>query len=155
MNGLRWVIAVATVAFITPAQAATTDPEVILYRVSGVSDSGGNANTGVATSFHCTNFSGVTETVRIVLRAKTATLLTNVAFTVQHLETHTTSTKATNLFSDDTVLNSGLVFQGTAAIAATSTNIICTSMIVDAAATAPAGISLRMLRFNPIPGTQE
>src|SRR5215216_2839811 len=76
MKALRWITAVAAMAFALPAQApgAVGDTEQILYRVSGVFDSGGVFNTGVATAFHCTNFSGVTETIRIVLRDSNATL---------------------------------------------------------------------------------
>jgi hypothetical protein len=33
----------------------------------------------LATSFHCTNFSGVTENVRIVVRSLNSTLVANVA----------------------------------------------------------------------------
>jgi len=40
MKSLRYSIAVAAFAFTLPAQAATTDPEVVLYRASGVADGG-------------------------------------------------------------------------------------------------------------------
>jgi hypothetical protein len=56
MKATHWIIAAAAFAFVQPAQAATTDPEVIIYRFPGVTDSGGADLTGVATSFHCTNF---------------------------------------------------------------------------------------------------
>jgi hypothetical protein len=53
------MVAVAGVAFGLPAPAsgAPSDPEVIIYRFPGVRDSGGGDNIGVATVFHCTNFS--------------------------------------------------------------------------------------------------
>ena len=53
------------------------------------------------------------------------------------------------------VLGTGAINQGTAAIAATSINLICTAMTVDAASFSPVGISLRGIRFNPIPGSRE
>jgi hypothetical protein len=49
----------------------------------------------------------------------------------------------------------GVISGGTAAIAATSINVICTAMIVDASSLPFVGITLRGIRFNPIPGAQE
>ena len=154
MKSVRWMAAIAAVAFTMPAQAGVNDPEVIIYRGSGVFDSDDPGNTGTATSFHCTNFSGVPETIRIVVRHRDATVLANMAFIIFHLNTVTASTHITNIYSDFT-LGTGAVFQGTAAIAATSVNITCTAMQIDAASLSPVGIALHMTRFNPVPGTQE
>jgi hypothetical protein len=52
-------------------------------------------------------------------------------------------------------LGTGQVTQGTAAIAATSTNIICTAVTIGAADFPPPGFALRGIRFNPVPGSQE
>jgi hypothetical protein len=129
--------------------------ELILYRFPGVTDSGHGPNQGVATVFHCTNFSGVTETIRFVTRASAGFLLSNIASSIAHLATDTASTHSTFLFGDNVLLNTDGVFQGTTAIAATSINVICTAMIVDANSPTPVGIALRGIRFNPIPGAQE
>src|SRR5262245_65802526 len=80
------------------AWAATSAPEVSIYRVSGVLDDG--ATNGTATSFHCTNFSGVTETIRIVVRSAGGTLMANASFTVPHLTTKTASTKHVVIYDD-------------------------------------------------------
>ena len=156
MKAIHWIIAALGLAFVlpAPANAAQTDPEVIIYRFPGVRETGGAAGTGVATVFHCTNFSGVTETLRIVIRGASGALLTNTPIGIVHLETRTISTKPTDLFSGTSV-DPGVVAQGTAAIAATTTSFICTAMIVDAASFSPNGISLRGIRFNPAPGSQE
>src|SRR5262249_19517505 len=66
MKSLRHLIAVAAVAFALPAQAGINDPEVLIYRVSGVIDNG-----GFGTTVFCTNFSGVDERIRIAVRDKT------------------------------------------------------------------------------------
>ena len=95
MIALRWIIAVAAIALALPAHGAVGDAEQILYRVSGVRDNGGADNTGVATSFHCTNFSGVFETIRFVIRGANATVLANTALGLNHLETGTMSTHPT------------------------------------------------------------
>ena len=51
---LGLLVAVPGIAFVQPAQAAQTDPEVIIYRFPGIRDDGGTSFTGIATVFHCT-----------------------------------------------------------------------------------------------------
>src|SRR5262245_596537 len=63
MKAIHWTIAAASLVIVQPAQAGINDPEVIIYRFPGIRDTGGD----VATVFHCTNFSGVLETVRFVI----------------------------------------------------------------------------------------
>ena len=59
-------------------------------------------------------------------------------------------------YADNVTFNiSGASHQGTTAIAATSINIICTAMTVDAANPKPTGLALRGIRFAPVPGSQE
>src|SRR5262249_12237048 len=120
-----------------------------IYRVSGVIDD----NNVLATSFHCTNFSGVTENVRIVTRSLAGPLVTNTAGTVPHLGTAILSTHHVFIYPD-TNMSTG-TFAGTAAIAATSTNVTCTAMQVQTNVTNAVGIALHMTRFNPIAGTEE
>ena len=110
-----------------PSHAATSDPEIIIYRVGGV-------NTGgVATIFSCTPFSGVPETFRIVIRDISGNITTNMPLSTQHLQT---------IF-----LNTGGGSLGTAAIAATSNQVVCN--------VSAGGGSLHTIRFNPITGTIE
>ena len=46
--------------------------------------------------------------------------------------------------------------QGSAEILATSIEVFCSAMIVDAAVNFPGeGVALHLVRFNAIPGTQE
>jgi len=162
MKVVRWLTAVAGIASILSVQApyrafgATGDPEIILYRFPGVTDNGGAAITGVATSFICTNFSGVAENFRIVVRDGNGGVVANrLVSNIPHLVTVTFSTHDTNLLLDSNLLT-GAVAQGTAAIAVTSTSVVCTAMIIDAASSSsPQGIALHGIRFNPVPGTQE
>jgi hypothetical protein len=72
-----------------------------------------------------------------------------------HLETKTALTHPVNSYTTQLSLNTSSVQQGTTAIAATSTNIICTAMTIDASAALPTGIALRGIRFSPVPGSQE
>lgn len=151
MKSLRCLIATAAVAFTLPAQAGINDPESTLYRVSGVIDE----NSGFATSIVCTNFSGVIETIRVVIRAADSTLKANVPFNVAHLNTVTFSTRDVALYANDINLNTGVVNMGTAAIAATSTSVTCNAMQVQFATTNPITAPLHMVRFNAIAGSQE
>jgi hypothetical protein len=157
MKASHWIIAAAALTFVqaTSASAGVNDPEVIIYRFSGVLDNGGGAGTGAATAFHCTNFSGVPETIRFVTRNNIGTLLTNKILSIAHVATSTALTHLAVAYAPHIDLATGAVFQGSTAIAATSINIICTAMTFDASTTVPIGVALRGIRFNPIPGSQE
>jgi len=158
MKAIHWIGAAALLAYSLPAPALAGlgDPEITIYRFSGVRDNGGGENVGVATSFHCTNFSGATENIRFVTRNSDGTIKSNVVLQVPHLNTPTISTHPTNAYIDNGgTLATGAVTQGTTAIAATSINVICTAMTIDAANPKPDGLVLRAIRFNPVPGSQE
>jgi hypothetical protein len=133
-----------------PALAAQSDPERIIYRVAGVVD----VNSDLATSFHWTNFSGVPETLRIVVRHVAGGQVANAIVTVPHLHTAVMSTRDVLILADS-VLATGPVGGGTAAIAATSINFTCTAMVIQTNVNNAVGIALHMTRFNPIPATQE
>ena len=159
MKAIHCIIAAAALAFVqaAPASAGVNDPEIIIYRGSGVLDTGGGDHTGAGTAIHCTPFSGVTENVRFVVRNRVSTIVANVVMTIQHLNTGTVLTKATFIY-DGTDMNTGPITQGTVAIAATSINVTCTAMQVDASAagaSSPQTAVLHMTRFNPIPATLE
>ena len=149
------VSAAVAIGMAAPAVAAQSDPEVIIYRVPGVVDN--NATSpGSATVFHCTNFSGVTETIRFVTRNQIGTLLQNSTLNIPHLTTMTAVTRPViNAYVNNLNLATGILAQGTTAIAATSINIICTAMTINASLAEPDGVALRAIRFNPVPGSQE
>ena len=154
MKTTQWLVVSAALAIGTavPAVAATTDPEVLIYRFPGVRDS---PALEVATVFHCMNFSGADETVRFVTRSGGGTLFTNVPVTIAHLATRTVSTHFVSVYQGATDLQTGVVGQGTTAIAATSINVICAGEVIDATAGKPIGIARHGIRFNPAPGSQE
>ena len=150
MKAIQSIMVLAALGCAAPVSAATTDPEVIIYRVSGVID----INSDLATSFHCTNFSGVPETLRIVVRQAAGGVVANAAVTVPHLNTAVMSTRDVAVL-DDSTLATGPLGGGTAAIAATSRNFTCTAMVIQTHVINAVGIALHMTRFNPIPDTQE
>jgi hypothetical protein len=142
-------------AGVAAVAGVTTDPMVGIYRFTGVRDNGGAAGTGTATSFHCTNFSGATESLRIQIRQFTGVVVKDATYNIGHNVTYTMSTHDTVAFAEDAFLATGLVNQGSARIWATSPMIVCTASSIDAAAPVPYGVDLRGIRFNPLPGTQE
>jgi hypothetical protein len=154
MKAIHWIIAAAALAFVQPASAATSDPEIVIYRGSGVADSGSAFGTGTATVIHCTNVSTVAENVRFVIRNFNAIIAANQVFTVGSFLTQTVSTHATPLYGG-AVLSAGTTLLGTVAIAATTSNVFCTARTVDASAGVPSGIILPMVRFNPMAGSEE
>jgi hypothetical protein len=155
MKMSQWLIVSALMmGMAAPASAATTDPEVIIYRFPGVRDDGGEVGVGVATVFICTNFSGVAETIRLVTRRNDGMLVNNFATSLPHLNTATFATHPNPAYPTLFILTTGSL-TGTAAIAATSTSVICTAMVIDAANPKPDGVALRGIRFNPAPGSQE
>jgi len=157
MKAIHWIIAAAALAFVqpTPASAGVNDPEIIIYRFPGVYDNGGGVAAGTATVFHCTNFSGTVENVRYVTRTFDGTLKANITQAIPHLATNTVATHDVNSYVIFAVFATGLVQQGTTAIAATSINVICTAETIDASKTSPDGVARRGIRFNPVPGSQE
>src|SRR5215216_3332414 len=135
MKALRWLIAVAAMAFVLPAHAATTDPIQVIYRTSGVTQ------LTAATVIHCTNLSAVPEIVRVVVRGETGAILANVELPVANFRTVTFSTASTALFPGEVPLPTGGFVRGTAVVAAISVFLFCSAMIVEAANPFPEGIA--------------
>jgi hypothetical protein len=151
MKSLRWMIAFAALPFTMPAQAAVGDPPIVIYRASGVIDD----NAGFSTAVFCTNFSGVTETLTVVVRGATSTIAANVNVNVPTFNTVILATRDTQLLTETTNMATGVINAGTVGIAATSVNFVCTVSLLQFQTSNPIMAPLHMLRFSPIPGTQE
>src|SRR3954451_5639544 len=97
MQIVHSLIAALALTLVVPAaaDAAQVDPEVIIYRFPGVRDDGSANFAGTATVFHCTNFSGATETIRFVTRDHNSILVTNKTSLIAHLTTLTAFTHFT------------------------------------------------------------
>jgi hypothetical protein len=128
-----------------------------IYRVSGVLNTSGAASTGVATTFHCTNTGAVAETIRITVRDYDGKIVgTPQTRTLSPSSTESMSTHQTSIFYDPNSLAEGItVNQGSANIVATSNKIICSAMIVDAAAFVPQGVALHLVRYDAFSESQE
>ena len=152
---LLGLMTAATATLTVETQAAQTDPERLLYLFPGVRDDGGGPNAGVATAIYCFNFGGVTEDFRLVIKNGDSTVVAGFFLPLQNQRTFTVSTHATVAYANEFVLTTGAVAQGTVGILATGVNIVCNANVLDASTTAPNGVALRGVRFNPIPGTLE
>jgi hypothetical protein len=123
---------------------------------SGVYDNGGPVAAGVATAIICTNFTGATQSIRFLVRNWNATVVASSTFQVQSLRTFTATTHSVAAFFQDTTLSPGAsIAQGSLRIFATSGQVTCTAVVIDASTAVPIGIPLHLVRHNPWPGTQE
>ena len=136
--------------------AATTFPALTtIYVGSGVADTGSGENAGTATTFHCTNASGLLANIRFLVLSPAGLPLASAGFnSVPHGATRTISTHPTLAFADNS-LGTGLVLQGGAIIEATESGVFCSANVIDAASGTPSGVPLRLVRINPHPGAAE
>jgi hypothetical protein len=148
-------VALATSAFaFAPTASATTFPSLTtIYVVADVYDDGSGTNLGVATSVHCSNVSGQSAQVRVLVLPTTGGTVAGVATrTVAHEDTQTFSTHDTGM-SNEANLNAGFV-QGLFNIESTQSAVFCSAMVVSAV-DAEEGVALHMVRVNGHPGTVE
>ena len=136
------------------APSAATDPLKVIYRVSGIYDNGAISYTGIATVIHCTNYSKVVESLKIKILSNNGSTVLDNLYNISAKSTASFSTHRVSIYLDG-AMDTGNVSQGSATISSSTTNIHCTAITVDAAASVPSGFPLHMVRFNPQPGSVE
>ena len=137
----------------TPSPSTTFSTLTTIYVASGAWDTGGADEVGVATAVHCSNVSGQSAEVRVlVLNSEGGVKAANTQ-TVPHGRTNTFATHGTNFFSE-TLLGTGAFNQGVLNVESTQSGVFCSAMIVDAA-NPQNGVALHMVRVNGHPGTIE
>jgi hypothetical protein len=140
---------------VSPSASAITFPSLTtIYVGAGVRDDGDIGNEGIATAFLCSNVSGQTADVRILILGNTGALVDQATFSPAHGATITVSTHVTTSFANELSIDSGVVAQGVVNIEATQSGVFCTAMIVDAADSGEMA-PLHLVRVNPHPGTVE
>jgi hypothetical protein len=148
--------ALALLGFIAAAPVAVAQYQPLpLYLFPGLFDNGGAGLIGVASAFHCSNFSSTPQTVQVVVYNYNATIVANMSALIGAASTFTFATKDTALYSEDLILNTGVVYQGLGMILGSSPSIVCTAQVLDASKAIPTGIDLHGIRFNPVPGSTE
>jgi hypothetical protein len=147
--------ALAAALFAAPASAVTFPSLTTIYIGSGVSDNGGAANTGTATTFHCSNVSGVTAQVRFLVLNSAGAVAGSSTHNASHGATLTVSTHGTFAYAENSALSAGVVNEGVINIESTQSAVFCTAKTIDAALASPVGVPLDLVRVNPHPGTVE
>ena len=138
------------VALSSSSSAITFPSLTTIYVGAGITDAG-----LAATSFQCTNVSGQTASLRILILDDQAMVLDSTTVPLQHGRGHAISTRNIALFGNETDMATGSVSQGTVNIESTQSGVFCTAMLIDATASAPNGIDIHLVRVNPHPGTVE
>jgi len=156
---MKHLIAVAALAgaLAQPAAAVTFPSLTTIYVGSGILDDGSPDGQGVASSIHCSNVSGVTVQVRVLVLDNGGGIQGDLTRGALHGGTLTFSTHNVAVFLDaDDLLATGAVTQGVVNVEATNSAVFCTAVVVDASNTIPTFMSpLHLVRVNAHPGTVE
>lgn len=138
-----------------PAPAITFANLTTIYVGSGVVDNGAGIDTGVATTFTCSNVSGFGASVRFLVLYPGGQVAAQATANLPHGGQVIASTHDTALFQENLALATGLV-QGTVNIEATQSAVFCTAAILDATGPTPTfALPLHLVRVNSHPGTAE
>ena len=149
----RYLAAAAlAAALVQPAAAITFSKLTTIYIGSGVFDDGGSDDTGIATSVQCSNVSGQSAQVRVLVLRGNGVVAASQAVTVAHGSTEVFSTHGT-VFSEYT-LETGYLDRGLINVESTQSAVFCSAMIADAAFVNNS-VALHMVRVNGHPGTVE
>jgi hypothetical protein len=150
------LFAAALAASVLCVPTARAQSFEVIYRISGVTDSGSGAQSGNATTFICSNYNNKNDSFRIRLYDWSGSIVADSTFDLPPNRTLNISTHSTTAFFDDAVLSPGqTIAHGLAVITATTTKMICSAMVVNAEAQAPVGIALHMVRYNAAPQSME
>jgi hypothetical protein len=157
MKTSSFVVALTAFATLSEPAAAVTFPSLTtIYIGSGFRNTVDIVDAGVATSFHCTNASGLTASVRFLvlnLNGSVAGSFTQPA--LQHGRTQSVATHGTVVFLNEQATSAGtLINQGSIIIESTESGVFCTAAVVDAGTAIPAfAMPLHLVRVNAHPGT--
>jgi hypothetical protein len=149
------IIVTLVAALAQPAGAVTFPSLTTIYVGSGVRDDGGASGVGSATTFHCSNVSGVAATIRFLVLYSDGEIAISFPTPVQHGRTYTASTHATVAYIENTSFNVGSISEGVINIESTQSGVFCNAKSIDASTVAPIGVTLPLVRVNPHPGTVE
>lgn len=126
-----------------------------IYVISGVQDSGGAENAGVATTIHCTNWTVASQQIRFTVKNFNGATVATQTVGIGGGVTVTKSTHGSAITEDLPHFSPGVAInQGSVAIEATAAQVTCTAQVRDAASAVPAS-PLHSVRFNPWPNSQE
>jgi hypothetical protein len=147
--GLAFAAAIAS-----PARATTFPSLTTIYVGSGVTDSGGAADTGTATAVHCSNVSGQTALMRFLVLNAAGNSEADVTLPIglPHGGTVTLATHGIAYFSEVNLATGAVNPQGMLIVESTQSGVFCSAMVVDAAGPV-GGVAITLVRLNPHPGS--
>jgi hypothetical protein len=147
--------AIALAATLAQPAAAITFPSLTtIYVGSGVTDDGGGENTGTASSFFCSNVSGLTAQIRVlILNAGGTAIASSPVVPLSHGNSTVFSTHATIL--GEVLIATANLSTGTVNIESTQSGVFCRGAIVNAAGPRQDSSPIALVRVNPHPGTVE
>ena len=140
--------------FAQPAAAVTFPTLTTIYVAAGVFDDGGDENLGFASTVSCSNVSGVTTSIRVLVLNNVGAVEASVTnFSVPHGTSIRFSTHDTTL-PLETNLATGVVPNGVFNVGSLQSGVFCTFDRVSAVDPV-SGVPLHAIRVNPHPGTVE
>ena len=150
-----FALATAAASLLAPAALATTFPTLTTIYVSpGVYDNGGADDTEFATVASCSNVSGVSTTIRVLILDDDGNFENSHTFSnVAHGASVRASTQFTFLADETRVSASGLL-NGVINVEFLQSGVFCTFAIVPGSG-AGATVTLNAIRVNAHPGTAE
>ena len=134
-----------------PASAITFPSLTTIYVASGV-----YSLLDADTAVHCSNVSGQTAQVRVLVLMPNGDFGASTTQTVAHGATITVATSALTGYDAVVLEPLGDVIVGVANVESTQSAVFCTAHVVAQAAQSPVtGNPLHLVRVNPHPGTVE
>lgn len=106
----------------------------LIYGITGLLDNGGTANTGVAAAINCSNPTGFAANVQFVVYQWDATLVANKTYLIPKDRTWTVATHATELYTEDATLDTGILNSGLLQIRSDNAGVLCQAQNLDASA---------------------
>ncbi|MCB0166506.1 MAG: hypothetical protein KDI79_19920 [Anaerolineae bacterium] len=120
----------------------------VQYMFTGVANHPTTATRQIATTVHCTNFGSSHIQAEIQLFSVGGASSYGDTVTINSNRTWTFSTQNTAIFREDTILNTGVLEQGSGRILADDPQLICTAQLLDPIGNPPDFIS-ELEMFKP------
>jgi len=154
-KSLLVVVLTAFATLIGSAAAVTFPSLTTIYVGSGLRDSAQGPNSGLATVIHCSNVSGLTASVRMLLLHSNGSIAGAHTFnSVAHGSTVSLATHPVAAY-DGTDLNVLEINSGAVNIESTQSGVFCNAAVIDASGAVVVAIPIPLVRVNPHPGTVE
>ncbi|MCB9079514.1 MAG: hypothetical protein H6631_18075 [Anaerolineaceae bacterium] len=144
MSGADGAGGIGELGLADPPSAGLT----VQYMFTGVANHPIAATRQIATSVHCTNFGSGNVQAEIQLFSVGGASAYGDTVTINSNRTWTFSTQNTAIYREDSILNTGVLEQGSGRILADSAQLICTAQLLDPISNPPDFIA-ELEMFKP------